>query len=365
MNPMDPNPPSTNAPNKAAIRIGIYRTRYAGDIFLLVPLLHNIKESIPNADLFIIVNEGTEYPLKQMEIPFFLFRRKSFFEKTRSARDLSRIIQGKEFDLWVDLTVSDRSKFFTRRVRSSLKVGAGWQTDHRTDDPYDLFLPFDYDHGPDHVTVFTKSAFKSAGLELAGGPSNFFVPPAIDEKDAVDQFLLEHKIVGRPFIVVHPGARHWFKRWPPDRFGRVASWWGRTTGGMVIVIGTEEETTLMESVGANMDPSVDRILLKRSIPFLHALLGKASLFIGNDSAPLHLAHSTQTPLIALFGSTTPKVWGPIHASNSSVFYRPPACSPCNHTGCSMGAENCLLKITVDEVTGAMGRMGTPHKVLAP
>lgn len=346
-------PPASSFP---ACRIGIYRTRYAGDILLLVPLLHKIRKAIPDADLFVIVNEGTEYPLKQLGIPYFPFRRESGLAKLNSVRELGRALEKRTFDLWVDLTMSDRSKFFTRRVRSRIKVGAGWKDDHRSSDPYDLFFPYDYDHGPEHVTVFTESVFAGGGLKLPSGVPDFSVPPDIREQEHVDRFLLENNVQGKPLMVIHPGARHWFKRWPPDRFGRTASWWGKKTGGVAVIAGTKEETTLMESVEASMDPEVRRIIVQRSFPFLHALLARATLFVGNDSAPLHLAHSAGIPLIALFGSTTPRVWGPVPTDRSAVFYRPPACSPCMHTGCSMGEENCLLQIRVEAVIETMEDM---------
>ncbi|MHB8544580.1 MAG: glycosyltransferase family 9 protein [Leptospirales bacterium] len=337
-------------------RIGIYRTRYAGDILLLVPLLHQIRKSAPNSSLFLIVNEGTEFPLKQLGIPFFPFHRGSALEKMKSASELGRILRKQEFDFWVDLTLSDRSRFFTRRVSARIKVGAGSQDDHRPSDPYDLFFPYDYNHGPEHVTVFTESVLIRAGLELLLGEPDFSVPTDVVEQKEVDRFILEQGMNEKPFLVLHPGARHWFKRWPPDRFGQVGSWWWENTGGPVFIVGTEEEKTLMESVAVSLKPGVPRVILNRSFAFLHSLLSRAALFIGNDSAPLHLAQSAGTPLIALFGSTTPRVWGPIASSGPEILYHPPSCSPCSHTGCTMGEENCLLKIPVDEVIQTIGKM---------
>lgn len=344
--------------------IGIYRTRYAGDILLLVPLLHQIRKSIPDSSFFLIVNEGTEFPLKQLQIPFFPFRRGKSFEKIESARELGKILGNKKFDLWVDLTMSDRSRFFTKRVHARLKVGAGWAEDHRTSDPYDLFFPYDYNHGPQHVTVFTESVFMKSGLNLHSGPPDFSVPPDLAEQQNVDQFLRENEMTEKPILVVHPGARHWFKRWSPDRFGQVGSWWSEKTGGSVVITGTEDEETLMESVAACLKPEVHRVTLHRSFSFLHSLLSRAFLFIGNDSAPLHLARSAGTPLIALFGSTMPQVWGPIPSPSQTVFYHPPACSPCNHTGCSMEEGNCLRQITVEEVIRAIGKMRADGRIRA-
>lgn len=347
----------TEHPDRSTFRVGIHRTRYLGDILLLVPLLKKLLEGgCRRENLFVVVNEGTEFPLKQLGIPFFLFRRQGLPHKLLSMRELGKSLQKRTFDLWIDLTVSDRSRFATRQVHSPRKIGSASSRDRRSGDPYDIFVPFDYDHGPGHVSAFWMSLPGQAGFLLPEGPPDFQVPADPSAEAEALRYLSFGPLKNRPVMVLHPGGRHWFKRWPPDRFSCLARWWIEEKKGGVILAGTPDETSLLQSVASGL-PSGDSVLfVQQSVPFLHALLARADIFVGNDSGPLHLARSAGTPSIALFGSTSPEVWGPFPGEGGSVFYHPPACSPCDHTGCSMGVENCLRQVTVEEVLETISRV---------
>lgn len=329
-------------------RIGIYRTRYAGDILLLVPLLNKIRSAYPEGSLFVVANEGTEDPIRRMGIPHVPFRGGSLFRKMKSVREVLKHVRKNPFDYWFDMTVSDRSRYISRRTPAGRTVGAGWATDREAGEPYDLYFPFDYDRGPEHIVSFQERVVRSAGLDLPDGPPDFSFPMEPGALEKVERHLESLRFHDAPILVIHPGGRHWFKRWPPDRFGRFANWWGQATGGGVLLAGTPSEDTLLDSVGAAIAPKVRWAKIQESPSFLRAVLAKSSLFIGNDSAPMHLARSVDIPGIALFGSTLPSVWGPFGTDRFRILYKAVECSPCRHVGCTLGNANCLREISVDE-----------------
>lgn len=347
----------------ASLRVGIHRTRYLGDILLLIPLLKKLLSAGCDKDnLYLVVNEGTEFPLTRLKIPFFSFRRQDVRSKFLSMQELGKSLRARTFDLWIDLTVSDRSRLATGQVRSVRKIGAASAADRRAGDPYDLFVPFDYNHGPGHVSTFWTSLLSQAGIRLPERPLDFLLSPDPFALEEVKNFLAAGPLATRPLLVLHPGARHWFKRWPPDRFSRIAEWWARERGGGVVLTGTSDESSLLQSVMSGLTPGLPVVVLQQSVPFLHALLCRSDLFIGNDSGPLHLARSAGAPSIALFGSTSPDVWGLLPGEKGETFYRPPDCSPCDHSGCTLGRDNCLRRISVNEVQEAMSRIAGRREV---
>lgn len=346
------NPSSAPEPVSRPLKIGIYKTRYAGDVLLLVPLLHKLRTAYPGSSLFLVVNEGTEDPLRLLGIFNVPFQNRNLIQKTRSVREILGMVRRESFDYWFDLTLSDRSRYISRHVSSGRKIGAGWESDHFGSDPYDLFVPFDYDRGPEHIVSFHENVFRSAGLTLPAGPPDFTFPLELEARDHAGDYLESLRFHDAPILVLHPGGRHWFKRWPPDRFGRFANWWGQTTGGVIIVAGTNSEDTLLDSVGAAIGPKVRWAKLQGSLSLLRAVLARSSLFIGNDSAPMHLARSVGIPGIALFGSTRPSVWGPLGSDRFRTLYKSVECSPCRHVGCTLGEGNCLREISVDDAVRA-------------
>ncbi|RLC46126.1 MAG: hypothetical protein DRH57_06670, partial [Candidatus Cloacimonadota bacterium] len=77
------------------------------------------------------------------------------------------------------------------------------------------------------------------------------------------------------------------------------------------------------------------------------LIEKSSLFIGNDSGPMHIAAFVGTPTIGLMGPNLPEISGPV-GENTAYIYKSFNCSPCNQRICHYNYR-CIKSITVDEV----------------
>jgi heptosyltransferase-1 len=82
------------------------------------------------------------------------------------------------------------------------------------------------------------------------------------------------------------------------------------------------------------------------------LLGRARMFIGGDTGPLHLACALGVPVVAIFGPTSPVRNGP-HLTPSEVVWHPMHCSSCYGRSCSSGNE--CMDIPVHEVFEAAVR----------
>ncbi len=92
-----------------------------------------------------------------------------------------------------------------------------------------------------------------------------------------------------------------------------------------------------------------------SIRQLAALIKMSSLFIGVDSAPMHIAFSVGTPIIALFGPTGWWAWGPF-GEHDIVLHKELPCQPCGKDGCNGSKRSrCLDEISTGEVIKAVDR----------
>ncbi|WP_280422926.1 glycosyltransferase family 9 protein [Nocardia carnea] len=111
-------------------------------------------------------------------------------------------------------------------------------------------------------------------------------------------------------IVIHPGAAYPARRWPPERFARVA----RTLnadGRPVVITGSRAEVPLANSVAAQAGLPPSAVYAGRTeLPELAALVAEAELVICGDTGVGHLATAFGTPSVLLFGPTPPRTWGP-------------------------------------------------------
>ena len=92
---------------------------------------------------------------------------------------------------------------------------------------------------------------------------------------------------------------------------------------------------------------------------LRALVERASLYIGGDSGPLHIAGTTTTPVVALFGPTLPErsmPWRPPAIGAIAVDAGPLPCRPCHQRHCEPGDYRCLTMISPNMVVDAAERL---------
>ncbi len=155
------------------------------------------------------------------------------------------------------------------------------------------------------------------------------------------------------FAILNPGAGWGAKRWPAERYGRVAK--ALATGGVrsILNYGPGEENLASEAEAASDGGAKS---MKCSLTELVALTRRARLFIGGDTGPMHLAAALQVPVVAIFGPTDPARNGPYRTSDAarSIVLRNPA-SPTSHARRSQPDEG-LLEITVDAVWDAARRL---------
>jgi ADP-heptose:LPS heptosyltransferase len=92
---------------------------------------------------------------------------------------------------------------------------------------------------------------------------------------------------------------------------------------------------------------------------LRALIDRAALFVGGDSGPLHVASTTRTPIVGLFGPTLAArsaPWRDPRWIAESIELADLACRPCDQRHCVTHDYRCLGNITVEMVAAAAERV---------
>ena len=151
------------------------------------------------------------------------------------------------------------------------------------------------------------------------------------------------------FALLNPGAGWGAKQWPADRYGQVAA--ALATHGLksVVNFGPGEENLAQVVVESSGGAAV---ALRCSLGDLIALTRRASLFVGGDTGPMHLAAALQVPVVALFGPTDPARNGPY--SHQSIVLRSNL-SPTSYTRRAQ-PDPGLLQITADDVLAAAKKL---------
>jgi len=105
-----------------------------------------------------------------------------------------------------------------------------------------------------------------------------------------------------------------------------------------------------------VDAVVDDIDL--DLAELHALARRAALFVGGDSGPLHVAGTTDVPIVGLYGPTLPArsaPWRSAALTAEAVELADLSCRPCDQRRCAPGDFRCLTRLEAARVAAAAER----------
>ena len=158
-----------------------------------------------------------------------------------------------------------------------------------------------------------------------------------------------------------PGARHFTKRWPWEKYVGVAQRLIRELGASMLLFGGQEERDVCEKIARQL-PAASVLDLAGSFSILEtaAAMDACAVVITNDSGLMHLAAARKRPMVALFGSTTRELgFFPYGTKSIVVEEEKLQCRPCSQIGLNHCPEKhfrCMLDLGVDDVVGATRRL---------
>ncbi len=148
-------------------------------------------------------------------------------------------------------------------------------------------------------------------------------------------------------VGIAPGATYGpAKRWPLRKFGELAQRLTGELGAKVVLLGNVQEA-MMGGLGGEGENILD-LMGETSLKEVCTVLKRCSLFVSNDSGLMHLAAALGTPVVAIFGSTSPRWTAPL-GQGHIVIKRDLPCSPCFRRECPSATYECLGEIEVDQV----------------
>jgi heptosyltransferase-2 len=154
---------------------------------------------------------------------------------------------------------------------------------------------------------------------------------------------------GERCVVLAPGARHWSKRWPGDRFAEVGA---ALAASRVLIVGGKDDDALCADVASRIlrqAPGAQVLDLagRLSLTGCALVMDRASVVITNDTALMHIAAARKRPVVAIFGPTVREFgFFPVGTTNVVLERDGLTCRPCTHIGgptCPAGHFRCMLE----------------------
>jgi len=185
------------------------------------------------------------------------------------------------------------------------------------------------------------------------------VPPrirlAVEEMPTLTKFMRDD---GRCVIGINAGAEFGpAKRWPAERFAEAVIKLADHTDARWLILGSPNDVGIAGKIEALLrdakleDSSIINVAGKTTLLDLCALLRFCKLLLTNDTGPMHIAAALGTPVVSIWGSTSPELTGPL-SPRSIVIREPVECSPCFLRECPIDFR-CMGYVQVGEVVNAV------------
>lgn len=162
-----------------------------------------------------------------------------------------------------------------------------------------------------------------------------------------------------PTLGINAGATYGSaKRWYPERFAEVGAEFSDKYN--IIIFGGPNEIEMANEIEKNLIcaniSNYINLAGKTNIQELCAYIAGCSLFITNDSGPMHIAATYQVPTVAIFGPTKHKETSQWMNKKSIIVRHDMACAPCMKRECPLKHHECMKNITALEVIESLKRL---------
>jgi heptosyltransferase III len=343
----------------ARSRVLVVALRRLGDVLLTTPLIRSLKRAWPDAAIDVLVFRGTEGILDgnpDIAAVLMLPEHASTGESLALLRKLWRV-----YDLAISTQSGDRPTLFAwgagRRRAGLVEASSGPMAQMKR---WALDVPVEIVKGTHRVHEVLSLA-KACGIS----PVPEVVLPALKPVSAPD----------RPYAVIHAAPMFRYKRWTDEGWSAVAAALATRGLGVIATTGpSEDERRYLDQVWTGAG-EVQRLA---PLPWgeLAALIAAAQVYVGPDTSVTHLAAATGTPVVAFYGPTDPRLWGPWPVGglerpwdaagtiqsrgNVWLIQNPPSCPwsilPCQQEGCERHLNShsrCLDELTVSQALSAV------------
>ena len=353
------------------MRVLLIRLRLIGDVVLSTPVIRALRRAYPDSTLsYLVERDAAPVVAGNRDLDQIIV-----VERTRGVRrvlddvKLAWQLRRDRYDVVIDLHGGPRSSWLTLATGAPQRIGydmAGRQW------MYTRTIPRARELRPRHSVLNQWDLLEG----IAGWPAEAADPG----RDAVAMPVdpeADRRIVARlrsagvaaehSLIVLHVSASNPFRRWPEPAFAQVvASLVSPSPDRRVILSSGPSDRLAADRIVAAARALLPDAARSQVIDFgefdlaeLRALVERSALFIGGDTGPLHVAATTTTPIVAIYGPTLPArstPWRNPSIPTESIEIADLPCRPCDQRVCAPGDYRCLTGIRPADVVVAAERI---------
>ncbi|MBF0384371.1 MAG: glycosyltransferase family 9 protein [Candidatus Omnitrophica bacterium] len=333
-----------------------------GDVLFTTPIINNLKAFFPDLKLGYLCNRRTEEMLKRNKKldKIHVYERdefKALYKRSKPAyflmiKDFIKELKEQGYDTAIDVSLNTFTSFLVwfigvknryvinyknRSFPLNNRIDIdGYEEKHVIEYYLDLLRVLD-------IPVLTK------GIDIG-----------INEQDLswAEEFFKRNSLLQKKLVVgiVPGGGASWgkdaiYKRWPLEKYAKLADNLIENYGAEIILMGDKNEVGLCSSIAKLMRNKVFSACGDTTLFQFGALARRCNFCVLNDGGPLHVAVAAGARVVSVFGPVEEKVYGPYPAGHHLVVAKDIPCRPCYHRFKRASCEHvsCLKMLEAQEV----------------
>jgi O-antigen biosynthesis protein len=347
-------------------RILVVKLDHIGDCITALPAVRRLRRLFPQAKITVLAGRATlsvwhGEPSVDDTIEFNFFHARSGLGAIKVSEQemigLGQSLRARRFDLAIDLRKQPETRPVLQQSGARILVGFN----HQGRFPWlDVALEWDEDvplrTKRTHVSDDLSSLIEAVAVNCEAGPGAAVAP----KRRVPTRSAPARRLFSRPVVCIHPAAGSEMRQWPLGKFSELIELLLGHANVNIAIVGADEEKAAAAQVLKRIPQrtKIFNLVGKLSLTQLPEVLGRAALFVGNNSGPQHLAASLGVPTVGIHsGVVDAHEWGP-SGSRGVALRRQMSCSPCyiEHRKDCPRALACLTKLESQEVFGRCMRL---------
>jgi heptosyltransferase-2 len=325
------------------MNILIIRFSSIGDIILTSAFIRQVRKTFPEAQIDYVIKKTFAQLIQHNPHINHIYTYDST-TKLSGLKELRSTLKTNGYDFIFDLQNNFRSNFILRAFAHSqkgqidkLKIKRALLV-YLKINRYGKILPVPLRY----LKTAESAQVMDAGLGLELFLGDNINPPQIEGE----------------YIAIAPGAAHFTKRWPMEKFESLIKKILKQFAHKIVLLGGKEDADAFSSL--EISDKIINFTGRLSLLESAAVIKNAVALISNDSALMHTATAVNTPVLAIFGSTSQELgFFPFRGKSMVMQNNNLWCRPCTHIGrkhCPLGHFKCMEEITADDVFNGLQKL---------
>lgn len=326
-----------------------------GDVILSLPVLRNLREFFPTAEINFLTT------LNCRDILYgnpYINRVLTFNKESDKSFCLLKNIKKQKYDLIIDLFCNPRTAFITFYSRAKYRVGYDFP---KRKYAYNIKVPVKDKLATHHNLEINLLALESIGVPIKY--KEFLITLEEPHLSFADEFFLQNNITFPVIGIIISGGWESKKYKVKDHIELISLIRKRYNVRFILIWGTKNELEECQEI-YKQHKDYCYIIPQGNLKYTAAIIKKCSFVIANDSGLLHLSAAVGVPVLGIYGPTSPLQQGPYGNIHTVIVNEKLNCLNCAYLSCPIG-NICMTELPKDKIIEKLEELINKNNIILP